>query len=83
MAVAGQSTSHHYPIDSILKGVQYHQNVYLARAGQLNDLNIRRVLHAQATGEIGCCIRAVLAAISYYLEASAPAHSVSPSGAVT
>ena len=68
MAVARQSARHHNPVCALLQGVQDHQRVQLAGAWQLDDLDRRWILHAQATCEVGRGIGAMLTAIGNNLK---------------
>jgi hypothetical protein len=62
MTVAGQSTGHQNAVGSILKGTQQVYGIHPTSAHDLNDLDRRRVLHAQAAGEVGRVVGTMAAA---------------------
>ena len=59
MTVAGQSTRHHYAVGAALESMQYMFDVDAAGALYFDDLYRRRVLDAQAAGEIGGIVGAM------------------------
>ena len=63
MTVAGQSAGDHDAVGAVFQGAQHRQHVQLAGAGQLDDLDRRRVLHPQPARQVGRGVGAVLAAI--------------------
>jgi hypothetical protein len=67
MTIAGQSAGHHGTVYAVVQRLEHQQYVELSSAGQLHDLDLWRVLHPQAAGQIGRCISAVLATIGNYL----------------
>ena len=62
MTIAPQSTRHHDPIGSLFESLQNVECVELPSAGQPNDFDVRRVLHAQRAGKVSSRIRAVVTA---------------------
>jgi len=61
MAVALQSPGHDHAIHAALEGVQDLGDLHAARAGHLDDAHAGRVLDAQAAGQVGRGVSAVLA----------------------
>ena len=63
MAIAGQSASRHDAVGAVLQCLEDHQDIQLAGAGQLDDLDRRRVLETEPSGEVGGGIGTMLTAV--------------------
>jgi hypothetical protein len=61
MAIALQSTGHHYTVSTVLKSPKYIQDVQFAGAWQLDNLDGWWIVQAHRTGEVGCSISAIVA----------------------
>jgi hypothetical protein len=61
MTIAFQSACHHHAIGAVLKRAQSVQHIELACAGQLDDLDRRRILEAQTACQIGGGVSAIVA----------------------
>lgn len=62
MTVAGHSTRHHYAVGAAFKSMKQVFDVYTPSTLYFDDFYRRRVLNAQAAGEIGSVVGAVAAA---------------------
>jgi hypothetical protein len=78
MTFTFQSTGHVYAVSAAFEGGKQMKNVHPAAAGHLNYLHVTRIIQAHGSGQVGRCIRTILAAIRQYLGFKGFVHGRSP-----
>jgi hypothetical protein len=78
MTFTFQSTGHVYAVGTALEGGQQVEDVHPAAARHLNHLDIAWIIQAHGSGQVGSCIRTVLAAVRQDLGFKGFIHGLSP-----
>jgi hypothetical protein len=78
MTFTFQSPGHVYTIGTAFKSRQQVEDVHPAAARYLNHLHIGWIIQAHGSGQVGGCIRTILAAVRQNLGLKGIIHGLSP-----